>query len=112
MNPHDATPITTDFQQSGPSTSELLFAPLGNVQYTFASGNTQLLAGQSTDQVIEGQLQAELGITHRFERLGEITRAYFPALPGINETWRDPYLTQTARAATDICTQGGRLAYT
>lgn len=68
--------------------------------------------GQSTDQVIEGQLQAELGITHRFERLGEITLAYFPSLPGINETWRDPYLTQTARAVTDISAQGGRLAYT
>ncbi|EIA3111300.1 DUF2860 domain-containing protein [Vibrio cholerae] len=112
MNTNDDNAITSDLQQSGTSTSELLFAPLGNVQYTFASGNTQLFAGQSTDQVIEGQLQAELGITHRFERLGEITLAYFPSLPGINETWRDPYLTQTARAATDISAQGGRLAYT
>lgn len=77
MNTNDDNAITTDLQQSGTSTSELLFAPLGNVQYTFASGNTQLFAGQSTDQVIEGQLQAELGITHRFERLGEITLAYF-----------------------------------
>ncbi|GHX77024.1 hypothetical protein VCSRO160_0949 [Vibrio cholerae] len=59
MNTNDDNAITTDLQQSGTSTSELLFAPLGNVQYTFASGNTQLFAGQSTDQVIEGQLQAD-----------------------------------------------------
>lgn len=52
MNTNDDNAITTDLQQSGTSTSELLFAPLGNVQYTFASGNTQLCRS-STDQVIE-----------------------------------------------------------
>lgn len=112
MNTNDDNAITANLQQSGQTTSEFLFAPLGNVQYTFASGNTQIFAGQSSDQVIEGQLQAEIGITHRFDRLGEFTLAYFPSLPGVNETWRDPYLTQTARSATDISAQGGRLAYT
>lgn len=112
MNTNDDNAVTENLQQSGQSTAELLFAPLGNIQYTFASGNTQLFAGQSSDQIIEGHLQAELGVTHRFDRLGEITLAYFPSLPGVNETWRDPYLTQTARSATDISAQGGRLAYT
>ncbi len=41
MNTNDDNAITTDLQQSGTSTSELLFAPLGNVQYTFASRNTK-----------------------------------------------------------------------
>lgn len=112
LNTNDDNAVTANLQQSGQTTSEFLFAPLGNVQYTFASGNTQIFAGQSSDQVIEGQLQAEIGITHRFDRLGEFTLAYFPSLPGVNETWRDPYLTQTARSATDISAQGGRLAYT
>ncbi|EEY98525.1 hypothetical protein VOA_002346 [Vibrio sp. RC586] len=112
MNTNDDNAITNNLQQPGQSTSDLFFAPLGNIQYTLASGQTRLFAGQSSDQIIEGQLQAELGVTHRLDRLGEITLAYFPSLPGVNETWRDPYLTQTARSATDISAQGGRLAYT
>ncbi|MDE1514640.1 MULTISPECIES: DUF2860 domain-containing protein [Vibrio] len=112
MNTNDDNALTPNLQQSGHTTSKMRFMPLGNVQYTFASGKTQFFAGQSSDQVIEGQLQAELGITHKFDQLGQITLAYFPALPGVNETWRDPYLTQAARSTTDITAQGGRIAYT
>ncbi|MGL4381640.1 MAG: DUF2860 domain-containing protein [Vibrio sp.] len=112
LNTHDDNALTPNLQRAGHTTSELILAPLGNVQYTFANRKTQLFAGQSSDQVIEGQLQAELGITHQFDQLGQVTLAYFPSLPGVNETWRDPYLTQTARSTTDITAQGGRIAYT
>lgn len=112
MNANDDNALTRDLQSSGTATSELIFAPLANVTYTFSSTNTQLFAGQSSDQIIEGQLQLEVGISHRFDKLGKITLAYLPALPGMNETWSDPYLLNTARTTSDISAQGGRLAYT
>ncbi|WP_330961266.1 DUF2860 family protein [Photobacterium sp. 53610] len=112
FNTHDDNAITDDLNHSGKRTEETRVAPLGRLQYTLSSGMTQVFIGQSKEQIVEGQLQAELGVTQVIPGLGEITLAYFPKLPGINETWTDPFLTRVARQKTDVTTQGGRLAFT
>ncbi|KDM90006.1 DUF2860 family protein [Photobacterium galatheae] len=112
FNTHDENAVTEDLNNSGKTTDDTEIAPLGRLQYTLPSGQTQFFIGQSQDQVAEGQLQAELGVTQVFPALGELTLAYFPKLPGLNETWEDPFLTGVARQTTDVTTHGGRLAFT
>lgn len=111
FNTDDDNAITKDLNNRGQAVTQYQAIPLGRLHYTTASGSTQFFIGQSKDQVIEGQLQAEAGITQRLGRFGTLTVAYFPKLPGVSETWRDPFLTNAERDATDVSTHGGRIAF-
>lgn len=103
--------ITTDLANSGKTTRKPLVFPLARVDYTLDSLKTQFFVGNSRENVGKGAFQIEFGGTHQFSDSSTLTMAYFPKLPFIGETWKDPYLTNQAREKTDENAQGGRIKF-
>lgn len=110
FNADDDNEITPDLNNSGQKVSDATFFPLARLDFTLQDLQTQFFLGNSRDNVGKGQFQIELGVTHQYADKTEITLAYFPKLPFLGETWKDPYLTNQAREKTDENAQGGRLA--
>ncbi|WP_070963609.1 DUF2860 domain-containing protein [Vibrio sonorensis] len=108
MNTSDDNAVTNDLNNNGKKESSAGVFPLGRLQYTF--NDTAIFLGNSEDQIAEAQFQAELGIMHLLTKDIVITGALFSSIPGVDETWRDPYLTGQKREVTDLDTGGGRLA--
>ncbi len=109
FNVDDDNRVTQDLTNSGKETSEALVFPLARVDYTLEDLKTQFFVGNSRENVGKGEFQIEFGATHQFQDNSKLTLAYFPELPFIGETWKDPYLTGQAREKTDETAQGGRI---
>ena len=106
----DANRVTPDLASSGRRSEGGLAYPLARIDYTLPGLATQFFLGNSRDQVSRAQVQYELGVTHRFQDDSRLTLAWFPELPFLDETWRDPYLVGQPRVETDERFQGGRVA--
>ncbi|MCP5205914.1 MAG: DUF2860 domain-containing protein [Hahellaceae bacterium] len=102
--------ITENLSNAGKNVTDATFFPLARLDFTLQNLRTQFFVGNSRDNVGKGQFQIELGATHQYPDQTEITFAYFPKLPFLGETWKDPYLTNQVRETTDENAQGGRLA--
>jgi hypothetical protein len=75
----------------------------GELHYTLAPlGTTLFLDGEN------GSTELAAGVTQHLGDAGQLTVA---ALYGIDEVWKDPYLTGVKREATDVETYGLTLAY-
>ena len=109
FNVDDDNRVTQDLANSGKETSEALTFPLARVDYTLEDLKTQFFVGNSRENVGKGAFQIELGATHQFKDNSKLTLAYFPELPFIGDTWKDPYLTGQAREKTEETAQGGRM---
>lgn len=105
----DENKVISDVYSEAESSSSFIGFPFARVQYTTEDLNTQFFLGNSRDQISISQFQIELGVVHQFENQSQLTVAYFPELPMFNETWQDPFLTNTARIETDEDAQGGRV---
>jgi hypothetical protein len=104
----DDNEVITDVYSEAESSNSFIGFPFARAQYTTDDLKTQFFLGNSRDQISISQFQIELGLVHQFENHSELTIAYFPELPMFNETWQDPFLTNTARIETDEDAQGGR----
>jgi len=92
----------TDLNSSGKSSSEVLAAPLGTVNYTFGQNNDQqVFFGTTQSDVAVGDFALELGYRTEFSDGTVASFAFMPSLMG-GETFEDPYLTGSARKETDI----------
>lgn len=109
FNVDDDNNVTKDLSNSGKETSEALMLPLARLDYTLDDLKTQFFIGNSQDNVGKGAFQIELGATHQFEDNSKLTLAFFPELPFVGDTWKDPYLTNQAREKTEETAQGGRI---
>jgi len=107
---HEDNEITEDLTHSGQSLQTPIIFPLGRVQYTFDSLQSQIFLGNSQDQVATARFQYELGYIHQFANQTKLTVAYFPELSMFNDTWQDPFLTNQVRQETKESTSGGRIA--
>ncbi|PKG40518.1 DUF2860 domain-containing protein [Psychromonas sp. Urea-02u-13] len=107
---HEDNEVTNNLTNSGESLQTPIIFPLGRIQYTFDSLQTQVYLGNSQDQVATARFQYELGFIHQFKNQTKITVAYFPELSMFNDTWEDPFLTDQARETTKESTGGGRIA--
>lgn len=112
LNTDDDNALNEDLNNNGRSLDKTFVFPLASAQYTFAELKTQIFVGNSREQISTSEFQYELGIRHLFNNHSKLTVAYFPQLPFFNDTWQDPYLTGSARTATDNNAQGGRFALT
>lgn len=104
----DENEVISDVYSEAESTNSFIGFPFARVQYTTEDLNTQFFLGNSRDQISISQFQIELGVAHQFDNKSQLTVAYFPQLPMFNETWQDPFLTNSARIETDENAQGGR----
>jgi len=102
--------VTNNLDNNGKSSGSAIVYPLGRIQYTFDSLNTQLFLGNSKDQVAVAQFQYELGLVHRFADNTKLTIAAFPKLALFSEAWEDPFVEGSARQKTDKHVGGGRVA--
>ncbi|MFD2228620.1 DUF2860 family protein [Alkalimarinus sediminis] len=109
FNVDDDNSITQDLNNSGKKTSGLMTFPLARLDYTLESLKTQFFVGNSRENVGKGEFQIEFGGSHQFNDNSTLTLAYFPELPFIGETWKDPYLTGKVREKTEETAQGGRI---
>lgn len=109
FNVDDDNSITQDLNNSGKETSKALLFPLARLDYTLDDLKTQFFVGNSRENVGKGEFQIEFGATHQFNDNSKLTLAYFPELPFIGETWKDPYLTGQVREKTEETAQGGRI---
>lgn len=110
LNTDDDNKLSEDLNNQGKTLDKTFVFPLARAQYTFTGLQTQIFVGNSREQISTAEFQYELGITHLFNNRSKLTVAYFPQLPFFNDTWQDPYLTGSARTATDENAQGGRFA--
>ncbi|KLV07117.1 hypothetical protein ABT56_06055 [Photobacterium aquae] len=101
---------TDTLNQQGDRQDNILIAPLGTVNYTFASGKQQLYFGTSRSDLALGRFHIELGYKQRFKDRSQITLSY---IPGIMEqdTWQDPYITGQNRQETGSDIKGARFQY-
>ncbi|WP_250658307.1 DUF2860 family protein [Alkalimarinus coralli] len=101
--------VTDDLNNSGQEIEQATVIPLARLDYTLDSLKTQFFLGNSRENVAKGEVQIELGVTHQFEDHSQLTVAYFPELPIIGDTWKDPYVTGQQREETEEVAQGGRI---
>ncbi|UZE97923.1 DUF2860 domain-containing protein [Alkalimarinus alittae] len=109
FNVDDDNAVTTNLSNSGKETRGGQLLPLARLDFTLDSLKTQYYVGNSRENVGKGAFQIEVGGSHQFEDNSILTLAYFPKLPFIGETWKDPYLTNQTREKTDETAQGGRI---
>ncbi|WP_432460334.1 MULTISPECIES: DUF2860 family protein [unclassified Agarivorans] len=107
----DDNQVTHDLNNSGQSTNTLIAYPLLRASYTTADLKNQFFVGNSKENLGRAQFQYELGYRRAISNKSQLTVAYFPELPLMNDTWSDPYITNVARQETDENVQGGRLRY-
>lgn len=109
FNTNDDNAITQDLNRQGKQTETAAPFILGRLQYTF--GNQAIFVGNSEDQISEAQFQAEVGYIQMLAKGTYLTAALFGNMPGMDETWQDPYLTNQERQTTEQNIMGGRLAF-
>lgn len=97
---------TGALNSEGKSDSEFLFAPIGQVRYTF--GNQQVFLGMAQEDIVEGVFALEAGYAFELSGGTALSISYLPTI-GEGETWEDPYLTNTARKKTDVTGNAYRL---
>tara|TARA_Y100001960_G_scaffold318595_1_gene388634 strand:- start:1695 stop:2696 length:1002 start_codon:yes stop_codon:yes gene_type:complete len=107
-NTHDDNALTSSLNDNGKQIKQAAPFILGRLQYSF--GNTLIYLGNSEDQITQAQFQAELGVSQKVGKSLIVTGALFGNLPGMDEVWRDPYLTNQERDTTDQRVSGGRIA--
>ncbi|MEZ9336784.1 DUF2860 domain-containing protein [Vibrio splendidus] len=106
----DTKKKTGDLNTKGESDSGLAAAPLGQIRYTFGSGNNhQVFAGTSRDDLAVGDFVLELGYKHGFGENSSIAFSYLPSMGG--ETWADPFITGGDREVTDFSSNAYRAKY-
>ncbi len=108
FNTDDDNAITKDLNNNGQQLSGGSPFILGRVQYAF--DNTAIFIGNSEDQIADAQFQAEIGVMHQFDNGIQVTGALFGNMPGMDETWQDPYLLNQKRETSDQAISGGRVA--
>ncbi|MCE2594474.1 DUF2860 domain-containing protein [Motilimonas cestriensis] len=111
MKTDDDNEVTSDLNNSGQQVNSAIVFPLARLSYTFDDLKTQLFAGNSLENVSQGQFQLELGGTHQFADNSKLTLAWFPKLPSFSKTWQDPYRVNQVRNKTDQDSQGVRMAW-
>ncbi|MGF1876982.1 DUF2860 domain-containing protein [Photobacterium frigidiphilum] len=100
---------TPSLESSGESDTKALIAPLGAIQYTFAS-DKQVFMGTSRSDLALGRFHIEAGYRQLFEGNGMVSLSYVPGIIG-TETWEDPFLVNENRTKTDTKIKGFRFQY-
>ncbi|ENM5726626.1 DUF2860 family protein [Vibrio mimicus] len=108
LNTDDSNAITQSLNGTGKQLETVSPLILGRLQYTF--GHQALFFGNSEDQISEAQFQSELGWIGQISANTYLTLAVFGNIPGMDETWQDPYLTGLQRTKTDHNVVGARTA--
>ena len=93
----------------GESESSAIFAPLGQVRYTFGSDSShQVFLGTSRDDIAVGDFVLEAGYKFGVGENSSIAISYLPSLAA--ETWKDPFVTGS-RETTDVSSNAVRFKY-
>lgn len=103
--------VTSDLQSGGETIKDTRVFPLVRLDYTLSNLQTQFFLGQAKDNIIRGQAQFEVGVSHMLSNKEFVEVAYFPKLPSVNKTWEDPYVTGRPRQKTDQTVQGFRVRW-
>ncbi|MDF2155090.1 DUF2860 domain-containing protein [Vibrio sp. CAU 1672] len=97
----DSARTLTSLEQAPDRESSLLVAPLGNLAYTFGSRlNQQIYLGTTRSDIAVGTLAFQLGYRYQLPSSVIVDISYLPTVID-GETWRNPYLLNTARQTTD-----------
>lgn len=101
---------TGNLNSKGESESGLTAAPLGQLRYTFGSGNNhQVFAGTSREDVAVGDFVLEFGYQIGFGESSSLALSYLPSMGG--ETWADPFVIGEDRKVTDFSSNAFRVKY-
>ncbi|MGL0817582.1 DUF2860 domain-containing protein [Vibrio vulnificus] len=88
-------------KQAPSSESAVLFAPLGNIAYTFGDQlEHQVYLGTAREDIAVGTLAFELGYQYQLNSGVVIDFSLLPTVMS-GETWQDPYLLNQKRTVTD-----------
>ncbi|WP_428771915.1 DUF2860 domain-containing protein [Vibrio sp.] len=98
----DGTARIDSLNQRPETETRTLFAPLGNVRYTFGRrADKQLFAGTTRSDIAVGTLAFELGYRQQLMRNGtSVAVSWLPTILA-GETWADPFLLGSNRTTTD-----------
>ncbi|OAN17709.1 hypothetical protein A3K86_01965 [Photobacterium jeanii] len=94
--------------QKASTQSSFLIAPLGTLDYTFASADKQIFFGTRRSDVALGRFHLELGYRQKFEDAGIFSFSYVPGLLK-QKTWADPFILNEDREETKVKTRALRL---
>ncbi len=96
--------------QNADSDSAGTAAIFWELNYTLDNQQTQFYMGTPEQNLIEANPLFEVGVRHQFNDGTLITGAFLPRIPGVDEVWEDPYLTNADRKETDSSMQGAYLS--
>jgi len=109
LSTNDDNERTSSLNDSGKSTNSFIPLVLGELRYTFASGNTQLYGGIPPGNAVEGDFLPEIGIRHRYADQTVLSLALLTGIPSLGEAWSDPFVVNQDRTKTDVSTFGARI---
>lgn len=86
----------------GETESSAVFAPLGQLRYTFGQENDQqVFLGTSRGDIIEGIFALEVGYMVEYGDESSVAFSYLPTIAN-GEVWEDPFIANSPRKKTDI----------
>lgn len=91
---------TPNLNSNGDIQDKMFVAPIGNISYTFNSGDKQLYFGTSRSDIALGRFHIEAGYRQKFADTSTLTLSYIPGLLS-QKTWQDPYLQNVERSKTN-----------
>lgn len=100
-----------NLNSSAESDSEMVFFPLGRINYTFGdNSDKQVFLGTSREDITIGLIALELG--YQFE-LADSSILAISVLPSLinDETWSDPFVTGQERVKSDVSGNALRVQY-
>lgn len=102
---------TADLNNAGKTSNRFSALPMIRLDYTLNDLQTQIFLGNNQDNLPKGLFALEFGLVHSLGQNDQLTFALFPKLPALEETWKDPFLTEQERQKTNEKVGGGRIKF-
>ncbi len=91
----------SNLNSEGETNGEVLFMPLGQINYTFGQQrDKQVYVGTAREDIAVGDFAFEIGYKQELESGMVIDASFLPTVVS-GETWSDPYATSVERETTD-----------
>ncbi|MFT5420497.1 MAG: hypothetical protein ACI9D5_001247 [Candidatus Endobugula sp.] len=107
-NTDKSNEITKDLDNNGREKTEASVFLLARWSYTLPNKKTQFFLGDSEADVVLGDINTELGLTHEIANGTTFTVAYTPDL-FTSKAWEDPFLTNQKLDTTEVDSHGARI---
>jgi hypothetical protein len=108
LSTSDDNELIESIDQSPQSFTQVVPGLIGEVTYTFDSGDHQLFVGLNRVRIVRGSFAPEVGYRYSYGRFSKVEVAYLPTTLG-SDAWSDPFVTGEDRAKTSRDTDAFRI---